>query len=464
MDEGNLAILVDAKIEYTNQLTDIISPSIFKGIKSIYENSKDICLNNNNNDILYQFQNDLSEIPKWNQEVINEHFDNLIKETKCDWLEDLLTAVFVSHTKILTSINFNKKKNKINLKIPKTDHFIHLCYIESARHFWKNPYLFDEYISKIEYQRNRRDSEKIINSTINETIRKQLPVKHILKEYLGNDFKDNISSELTEDHENLRKMVKAEIENCSNEKLSKLNINNLDLELDDTKPLGEEIKLDDTKPLGEEIKLDDTKPLGAAIKLDDNKPLGEEIKLDDIKPLGEEIKLDDNKPLGEEIKLDDIKPLGEEIHLDDIRPLGEEIHLDDIRPLGEEIHLDDIRPLEEEKDIQNVINKEVDNLKFDNDDGLKIETLNLDLDDDLSKLEEIYIDKPKEELSINKSTNDENEKIKTVYIDTKIDQKKDRKKKNTFLDTDIDVNYDSDSDDSLNKRQKYSKNDFSFFN
>ena len=404
MDEGNLAILVDAKIEYTNQLTDIISPSIFKGIKSIYENSKDICLNNNNNDILYQFQNDLSEIPKWNQEVINEHFDNLIKETKCDWLEDLLTAVFVSHTKILTSINFNKKKNKINLKIPKTDHFIHLCYIESARHFWKNPYLFDEYISKIEYQRNRRDSEKIINSTINETIRKQLPVKHILKEYLGNDFKDNISSELTEDHENLRKMVKAEIENCSNEKLSKLNINNLDLELDDTKPLGEEIKLDDTKPLG------------AAIKLDDNKPLGEEIKLDDIKPL------------------------------------------------GEEIHLDDIRPLEEEKDIQNVINKEVDNLKFDNDDGLKIETLNLDLDDDLSKLEEIYIDKPKEELSINKSTNDENEKIKTVYIDTKIDQKKDRKKKNTFLDTDIDVNYDSDSDDSLNKRQKYSKNDFSFFN
>ena len=32
--------------------------------------------------------------------------------------------------------------------------------------------------------------EMIINNTINETTRKQLPVKHILKEYLGSEFKE----------------------------------------------------------------------------------------------------------------------------------------------------------------------------------------------------------------------------------------------------------------------------------
>ena len=166
MDDGNLAILVDAKTEYTKQLVNIISPNIFIGIQSVYNNCKEM----DGSDTLYKFQVELSEIPKWNQEVINEYCQQLVENTKCDWLEDLLTAVFVSHTRILTSINSNKNKNKINLKIPKVDHFIHLCYIEVARAFWKNPYLFDDNISKFEYLRNRRDAEMIINNTINETI------------------------------------------------------------------------------------------------------------------------------------------------------------------------------------------------------------------------------------------------------------------------------------------------------
>ena len=168
MDEGNLAILVDAKTEYTKQLVNIISPNIFIGIKTIYLNCKETC---DKNDVLFQFQNDLSEIPKWNQEFINDECENIITESKCDWLEDLIMAVFVSHTRILTSINFSKNKNKVNLKIPKKDHFIHQCYIEVARSFWKTPYLFDDSINKYEFQRNRREAETIIESQINETIR-----------------------------------------------------------------------------------------------------------------------------------------------------------------------------------------------------------------------------------------------------------------------------------------------------
>ena len=33
--EDNIAVLVDAKIEYTKQLTNILIPFIFEGIKSI---------------------------------------------------------------------------------------------------------------------------------------------------------------------------------------------------------------------------------------------------------------------------------------------------------------------------------------------------------------------------------------------------------------------------------------------
>ena len=55
-------------------------------------------------------------MPKWNQEIILKKYDNIIETSGYDWLDELLTAVFVSHTRILTSINFNKNKNKINLK------------------------------------------------------------------------------------------------------------------------------------------------------------------------------------------------------------------------------------------------------------------------------------------------------------------------------------------------------------
>ena len=225
MDQGNLAILVDAKFEYTKQLINILKNNIFQGIKKIYISAKEYSIEHDELDkVLKKFQFYLSEIPKWNQDVILKEVTEILEKSKCDWLEELITAVFVSHTRILTSINSNKNKKKINLNIPKIDHFIHQCYIDVARAFWKTPYLFDDSLNNYEYQRNRRDAEGIIETCIQETIRKQLPVKHILKEYLGKDYDTDTENAETEDIEsedysNLRKMVKAEIENCSKEQL-----------------------------------------------------------------------------------------------------------------------------------------------------------------------------------------------------------------------------------------------------
>ncbi len=122
--DDNITVLVDAKIEYTKQLTNILVPYIFEGIKSIYDTSKGVCNMNKDGNILMRFQEQLSQIPKWNQEIIDEEYSRIVENSGCDWLDELVTAVFLSHTKILTSIKSNKKQNKINLKIPKIDHFI----------------------------------------------------------------------------------------------------------------------------------------------------------------------------------------------------------------------------------------------------------------------------------------------------------------------------------------------------
>ena len=87
----------------------------------------------NSNSVLKQFQILLGQIPKWSKETLKDEVDRIKLESKCDWIEDLVTAVFVSHTKILTSIKNNNKK--INLKIPKLENFIHKCYMITLRFF-----------------------------------------------------------------------------------------------------------------------------------------------------------------------------------------------------------------------------------------------------------------------------------------------------------------------------------------
>lgn len=216
--EDNLSVLVDAKTEYTKQLTNILVPFIYEGIKSIYDETVDYCVVNDDKSVLMRFQEKLSLIPKWSQEILGQEYSRITNSSGCDWLDELVTAVFLSHTKILTAIKKNgKKQKKINLKIPKIDHFIHKCYIECAREFWRNPYLYSDKCSQSEYQRNVRESQKIISNTIEETIRKLLPVKNILREYLGEEEgeSDKDTSFISDSHrDNLRKLVKKEIEIC----------------------------------------------------------------------------------------------------------------------------------------------------------------------------------------------------------------------------------------------------------
>ena len=55
-----------------------------------------------------------------------------------------------------------KKIKNLSLNVPSGSHFIHLCYIECASEFWKDPYLLSDRGSKFEQQKNMRDSETMI--------------------------------------------------------------------------------------------------------------------------------------------------------------------------------------------------------------------------------------------------------------------------------------------------------------
>ena len=241
--ENNNSIFVQAKIEYTKQLVNTLKPQMYDGIKSIYDDAKEIYKSNSSTSLLFIFRTLLEKIPEWNNELILNETDRIIECSKCDWLDELVTAVYISHTKILMSIG-NSNSNKINLTIPKLINFIHKCYINIAREIWKNPLLFSEDISGYEYQKNMNVIETIICNCIENTIRISLPVKEILKEHL--DINDNKPSSNSNESKLLNEL-KELLLNSKKEELIENNENKDDEEDKDDEDKDEEEDKDGEK-------------------------------------------------------------------------------------------------------------------------------------------------------------------------------------------------------------------------
>jgi len=245
---NNINVLVDAKKEYTKQLISIFTPTIYMKIKNMYEKAKNINdENNNSRGILFIFQNLLSNIPKWNKVFIEQEYKNLKKISDCDFLEELISAVFIAQTKILSSIKLdNKKGRKINLKIPSGNLFLHKCFIECARAFWKNPFLYyDVDIDLFNIQRNLRDSEELIGKSIYEAIRKMMPVNNILKEYINAGSKTINKLNMNSEQKNiLRNVVKNEIKNIDDDNYSHFSLNEEEYKIEKDKLESEKLEKD----------------------------------------------------------------------------------------------------------------------------------------------------------------------------------------------------------------------------
>jgi len=242
MDYSN--ILIEAKTELTSQFINLLTPNIYDGFQFLYEEVAKECKKTNNNECLTQFQLSLKEIPKWSSSKVKNEYQRITNRCECDYLDDLLTGVLVSTARVLSTIG-TKHKN-INLKIPKIYKFIHQCYINSAREFWKFTYLFDTKIAKVEIQRNIRESEKIIEDSIRSTIRHSLPVQNILKEYLiNNNDEDDIDKDITDIYKsNLKHLLQKNLETID---LQSHN-DNYNMELNDSDP-EINVQIESIKPL-----------------------------------------------------------------------------------------------------------------------------------------------------------------------------------------------------------------------
>jgi Family of unknown function (DUF5764) len=161
-------------------------PHVADGFWSIYDNAKSACERNKQPDqILRTFQNLLTQVPKWTTETLKKEVDRISAASKCDYIEDLLLGVFVSYIRAFASLQQTQSEHvDIPFTRPSVDVFLHKFYVQSARAFWSNAYLFRTLgITSEQQARNRRDIEVMLADTLNEVIDSFIPWKDISKAY-----------------------------------------------------------------------------------------------------------------------------------------------------------------------------------------------------------------------------------------------------------------------------------------
>lgn len=255
MDDFVLSNLQESRNEWCSRLVGIFTPLIIGGIKSLFNESWKICVDNDEpNKYLMTFQNLLSRIPKWNNEIIEEERKRIVERSGCNYLEDLITCVHIIQLKVLTCIRVGNKQKKIDISIPKLDNFIHKVYINVARKVYSNVYLFDKNISPLQSQKNNRELENIIQECVLISIRESIPTEAIIRAYMDESVEqeEEVIIEDIEDDEEEEESKKSEfkhppsdteeiipdvvpaIQNFDNETVvTKLTFNDMDAILDE---------------------------------------------------------------------------------------------------------------------------------------------------------------------------------------------------------------------------------------
>jgi hypothetical protein len=197
-----LSVYSDARTEYTKQLCVFLVPAYFQFFVDLLEKAKQAMVNEPKKG-LWQFQNYLNDIHDWNMERVNHEIQIIHTNSGCDYLEDLLTAVFIAHTKVLTAIRLSSSQKKVEINIPKVEHFLFKVLCETSKLLWSSTYLFRDGISGIEKQQNYRNIETILNDGVLQAVRSLVPVKSILKDFVNQDATEEDSDDEPEKKEEL---------------------------------------------------------------------------------------------------------------------------------------------------------------------------------------------------------------------------------------------------------------------
>ena len=174
--------MVEAKREYMGQLYLIMCPPMIEVFQDMYDEATKL---SKGRKTLIMFQKLLKEVPNWSNAMSKQHTDNIAN--RCAWFNDLVAAVFVACTKILSAVRLKADNKKISLKLPTNEVFIQTCYNNVAKDLYKDPYVFHE--EQSEYARDDELTRRF-SVCIEATVKELIPVQEILQTYMSQDSRD----------------------------------------------------------------------------------------------------------------------------------------------------------------------------------------------------------------------------------------------------------------------------------
>lgn len=196
-----MSSLVEAKNMYLRKLVQILSPEIYSGFKTMYNNILSFCKKNELKEVVFYFQKELEKIPNWNRDRLTEETMKIQAKSDCDYLLDIITTLLMVNMRIL----LDDSNSTIDIDIPQLYMFIHKCYMLVGAELWSNPELMIDKGSSSERQKNYTFVMKLIQQGINDAIQFYLPMKPILNKYLRNRQEivgdDDLSFEEESDNE-----------------------------------------------------------------------------------------------------------------------------------------------------------------------------------------------------------------------------------------------------------------------
>jgi len=185
MDDFVLSNLQESRNEWCSRLVSILCPLVIEGVHSIFNEAWKMCIDQKEAaKYLMTFQNLLTRVPKWNSLIVEQERKRMIERSGCNYLEDLITCVHIIQLKVITCIRVGNRQKKIDISIPKLDHFIHKLYTHVARKVYMNIYLFEKNITQLQVQKNNRELELIVQECIMITIRESIPTEDIIRAYM----------------------------------------------------------------------------------------------------------------------------------------------------------------------------------------------------------------------------------------------------------------------------------------
>ena len=225
--------MVEAKKEYLGQLCLIMCPAMIEIFQEMYNEA---IKTSKGKQVLIMFQKLLKEVPNWSNAMSKRHSDNIT--SRCSWFGDLLAAVFVACTKILSSVRLKADNKKISLKLPTEEVFIQTCYNNIAKDLYKDPYIFHE--EQSEYVRDEKLTVRFCLS-IETTVKELIPVQQILQTYMSQDSRDiSLDGEIQDG-------IDPDVFEGEHE----------------SEPMGEPEPMEEPTPMGEPEPMEELEPMGA---------------------------------------------------------------------------------------------------------------------------------------------------------------------------------------------------------